>query len=109
LGKIHSDLAASLNVLLVGVSHSVYPYKFWINKNGAIKEGKRIKVFLAKMNAKLPDCFGWVYPTPDGFYTETQKKALVEQIKQLAKATPNCHDFAINGNTISTYKAFTVS
>jgi len=110
VGKIHSDLAASLNVLLVGLSHSIVPYKFWMNKDGKIKDGKRIKTFLAKRKFEFPKNYsGWVYVTPSGLCTEEQKKAFVARIKHVLLTTTHCQNFDINGSGITTYKAFTVN
>lgn len=109
IGKIHADIAASLNVLLRGCNHSVYPYKMYLKKGKLCRNGKRVDAFLSKR--QLPDFgkyTGYVYVTPNGFWTKNQRDQWVEQIKDQSQAGHPVPDFAINGNSINSYNAFKV-
>ena len=109
IGRTHADLAASINVLLQGLSHSVFPYKFWV-RNGVIKSKARINQFLSVRPFNgFKDYIGEIYTTPRGFVTKKEKKMIVDQIKALALSTKEIEEFAINGPNIKTYMAFKVA
>lgn len=107
IGKIHADVAASLNVLLRGCDHSVYPYKFYVKKGKLVKNGKRMDAFLTKR--KLSDFgtyTGYIYVTPNGFWTKQQRDAWVGQIKHLVLLNRNVENFSISGPAVCSYDAF---
>lgn len=107
---IEDDPAASLNVLLVGLSHGVGIYKFYVNKgkiskNGDVEESDKVRLtrFLeANFGAKKSELYfaanekevvvckakpieqaytGWVYICSNKLLSESQKNEHVNRIK----------------------------
>lgn len=132
LGVINSDVAASLNVLLAGVNHSVYQRRLFI-KNGKVsskKESKRLNSFIKERNldsvlfqvdsvaekvvasnvSTTRDTIqnGIVYITPDGFITENQKEGKEKKIKDMVTFQKDIPEFSLNVDDNRPYRGFSV-
>lgn len=133
IGVLHSDIAASLNVLLVGLNHSVYPRRVYVKNSLIAKKesnNQRITSFLnTRMLSKTYFSTGaeklvetkekpnelldsWVYVTPDGYISEKQKQereALLKvQIMDLRKNGVPLQEFSLTPEPLTTYKGFQV-
>jgi hypothetical protein len=121
IGIINSDIAASFNVLLVGLNHSVFPRRFFVDQKGNIQTytasgepKKRLQRFLSERRIKknLPFVNTFVYVTPDGCISETQKieneKAMESEIMHLNLNKVQIQNFDLNPTLGNSYKAFRV-
>lgn len=129
LGWIHADKAAALNVLLVGLNHSIVPYKFFVqdDKDEDKKERKRMDRFMKEAFGKKSVRFyeadgivttagklkhlGRTYYHADQLVNEAKHLEMeneIKKIKDIAVFAGEVPEFALTGDHIETYKNFSI-
>lgn len=105
--KIHADLAASLNILLLGLSHSIVPYKLWVKDAKVLgQDKKRLSQFLKLTKIAPPDFDGKAYCLPYKFISEEDKEKMVVKIKDIALSGKKIESIALTSSGNSIYKNF---
>jgi len=111
IGKINSDVAAAINILLKGVNHSIVPYRF-LNKHAG-SEQKRLKRFEGEIGCdlkKMPKTR--LYYLDGKIITEEEKnsleEALLAEIKHFLLSKANIPEFDAIPGSNGTCKAFSV-
>jgi hypothetical protein len=113
VGWLDADLVAAMNVLLLGLSHSVVPYRIF-NKSLENKNrlSRRLSRFLKEVGRQLPKDVGKFY-WQDGWIFENDKLRWVndieDKIKHLKASVSEIPQFSITIDRKKTYRSFQIS